>query len=420
MKMVKAVLIGAGLRGGYVYSDYALLHSEEFCVVAVAEPDAERRLAFAKRHNIPECMQFESYQALFEKDKCADCAMICTPDNLHYDPVIRALEKGYHVLCEKPMSPRKEEIIKMSRMAEKYGRILSICHVLRYSLFFRKLKELLREGRIGDLITIQHMEQVGFWHFAHSFVRGNWCDAEETSPVILQKCCHDMDILLWLAESRCTKVSSFGTLSLFKRENAPGDAPARCVDGCPHRDDCAFYAPGFYLKHPKAKEDGLVYAVTINTDKESVLQKLEDGPYGRCVFFCDNNVADHQVVNLEFENGVTVSFTMSAFTKDCARTIHLMGTRGQILGNMELGTVEISDFVSGETETIRLDTPVGGHSGSDAAIMKGFVHLVASGNTKEQKTGADISAESHLIALAAEQSRISGKTVNMAEFSMEG
>ena len=203
MKPVTSILIGAGLRGGYVYSQYALDYPHEFKIVAVAEPDPERRAIFSKKHNIPKGFQFKSYKDLLKKDKIADCAMVCTQDQMHFEPVIMALKKGYHVLCEKPMSPYKDEIIKMGKVAKEYDRILSICHVLRYSPFFSKIKALLVENKIGRLMTIQHIEEVGYWHHAHSFVRGNWRNSEESSPMILQKCCHDMDILLWLADSSC-------------------------------------------------------------------------------------------------------------------------------------------------------------------------------------------------------------------------
>ena len=222
----------------------------------------ERRELFAAKHNIPKELQYESYEELLQQDKMADCAMICTQDKMHYEPVTMAMQKGYHVLCEKPMSPDKEEIIKMGAMAKKYDRILSVCHVLRYSPFFSKIKEILEEGRIGRMMSIQHIEEVGYWHHAHSFVRGNWRNKEESSPMILQKCCHDMDIMLWLADSKCKKISSFGELTYFTEENAPTGAPKYCMDGCEHRDQCPFYAPRFYLEHPKAVEDGLVYAVT--------------------------------------------------------------------------------------------------------------------------------------------------------------
>lgn len=418
MKQVTAVLIGAGLRGGYVYSAYALDHPEEFRVVAVAEPDETRRREFAVKHGISENMQFESYEELLEREQMADCALVCTQDTMHYKPVIGALEKGYHVLCEKPMSPDGKEIVKMGELAQMYGRILSICHVLRYSPFFITIKRLLEEEKIGRLMSIQHIEEVGYWHHAHSFVRGNWRNAEESSPMILQKCCHDMDILLWLVQSHCRKVSSFGALTFFKKENAPEGAPKRCLEGCPHRDECPFYAPAFYLEHPKAEEDGLIYAVTPDIKKESVLGALKSGPYGRCVFHCDNTVVDHQVVNLEFENEVTASLTMSAFTKNCAREINLMGTRGQIRGNMESGIIEVYDFVHGITETIHLNTSPKGHSGSDMSMMKDFVRLVMDGKGSG-KTGALVSVESHLMALAAEQSRVSKATVDFGAFKEE-
>lgn len=416
MKQVTAVLIGAGLRGGYVYSEYALEHPEEFRVVAVAEPDETRRREFAQKHQIPETMQFESYEELLEQEKLADCAMVCTQDKMHYEPVIKALEKGYHVLCEKPMSPNKQEIMEMGAMAEKYDRILSICHVLRYSPFFTKIKSLLEDGKIGRLMSIQQIEEVGYWHHAHSFVRGNWRNAEESSPMILQKCCHDMDILLWLVGSHCKRISSFGERTFFREENAPEHAPAYCLDGCPDRDTCPYYAPKFYLEHEKAVEDGLIYAVTNDISPQNVTKVLKTSPYGRCVFHCDNTVVDHQVVNLEFENQVHVSFAMCAFTKQCAREINLMGTTGQIRGNMETGRIEVLDFVSGTVENIQLHTPAKGHSGSDTAMMKEFVRTVAGEMTV--KTSAAISVESHLIALAAEEARVSGQVIDMNTYKM--
>ena len=355
MKQVTSILIGAGLRGGYVYSQYALDHPDEFKVVAVAEPDQERRELFAAKHNIPKELQYESYEELLQQDKIADCAMICTQDKMHYEPVTMALQKGYHVLCEKPMSPNKDEIVKMGAMAKKYNRILSVCHVLRYSPFFSKIKEILDEERIGRMMSIQHIEEVGYWHHAHSFVRGNW------------------------------------------------------------RDKCPFYAPRFYLEHPKAVEDGLVYAVTDQADSEHVLKELKKGPYGRCVFHSDNTVVDHQTVDIEFENQVTASFLMTAFTNQCARRIRIMGTKGELKGDMEAGTIEIIDFVSGTNDLIQLHTPSKGHSGSDMSMMREFVRMVGEGKTG--KTDASVSVASHLMALAAEEARIRKTVIDFEEYS---
>jgi len=414
MKPVTSILIGAGLRGGYVYSQYALDYPNEFKIVAVAEPDPDRRAIFSKKHNIPKEFQFKSYKDLLKKDKIADCAMVCTQDQMHFEPVITALKKGYHVLCEKPMSPYKDEIIKMGKVAKEYDRILSICHVLRYSPFFSKIKALLVENKIGRLMTIQHIEEVGYWHHAHSFVRGNWRNSEESSPMILQKCCHDMDILLWLADSSCKKISSFGNLSYFSKENAPDGAPPYCMDGCAHYDECPFYAPRFYLEHSKAIEDGLIYAITDYTDSEHIIDALKKGPYGRCVFHSDNTVVDHQTVEIEFCNQVTASFLMTAFTNKCARRIRLMGTKGEIKGDMEAGIIEVTEFINGTNEIIKLHTPTKGHSGSDMNMMKDFVRIIGEG--RKGKTNADISVESHLMALAAEEARLNDVVVDFKQY----
>lgn len=264
-------------------------------------------------------------------------------------------------------------------------------------------------------MSIQHIEEVGYWHHAHSFVRGNWRNKEESSPMILQKCCHDMDIMLWLADSKCKKISSFGELTYFTEENAPVNAPRYCMDGCEHRDKCPFYAPRFYLEHPKAVEDGLVYAVTDQADSEHVLKELKKGPYGRCVFHSDNTVVDHQTVDIEFENQVTASFLMTAFTNQCARRIRIMGTKGELKGDMEAGTIEIIDFVSGTNDLIQLHTPSKGHSGSDMSMMREFVRMVGEGKTG--KTDASVSVASHLMALAAEEARIRKTVIDFEEYS---
>ena len=409
MKQVTAVLIGAGLRGADAYASYALRYPNELKIVAVAEPNRERREMLAGLHGIGTDYCYENYESLLAKEKMADCALICTQDRMHYEPVMTALEKGYHVLVEKPMSPEREEIMEMGRAAKKYDRILSVCHVLRYSPFFVKLKELLECGKIGELVSIQHIESVGYWHQAHSFVRGNWSDGRTASPMILQKCCHDMDILLWLSDSHCTRISSFGSLKYFKKENAPEDAPKYCLDGCRHRDACPYYAPRFYLEHPSRGD--LYRAVSLDTGRKSLLRALEKGPYGRCVFQCGNNVVDLQVVNIEFENQVTASFTMCAFTDKCERVINLMGTGGQIRGNMESGEIEIMDFASSDYEKIVLHKTEGGHSGSDEAMMKDFTALIAGLGNEESTSKASMAVESHLMALAAEESRITGKVV---------
>lgn len=415
MNPITAIVLGAGQRGANVYAAYALSFPNELKIVGVAEPRADRRAAFAKEHGIPEGRCFAGWEDALRQDKFADCVFVCTQDRMHFEPVMQALEKGYDVLCEKPMSYDRTELIAMGEKARQTGRVLSICHVLRYSPFFVKLKELIDSGAIGQLVSIQHIESVGYWHMAHSFVRGNWSRSEDSCPMILAKCCHDTDILTWLAGSSCAAVSSFGSLAHFNAAHKPDGATEYCLDGCMHRDRCPYYAPRFYLEHPKAVSDGFVSVVSLDPSREAVLNALQRGPYGRCVYQCDNDVVDNQVVNLLYENGVSVSMTMCAFTEHCERIINVMGSRGQIRGNMESSTLEISDFASGDHTTLHVHTPAGGHSGSDAAMMRDFLQTLHRGGGS--KTSADASVESHLIALAAEESRLrGGEAVDMNEW----
>lgn len=429
MKQITALLLGAGQRGADIYADYALRFPSELKIVGVAEPRADRLSAFASRHSLPPEQCFADWRDALAQPRFADCAFVCTQDRMHCEPVLQALAKGYHVLCEKPMSPDKAELLQMRDAAQTSDKLLSICHVLRYAPFFVKIKELLDAGAIGQLISMQHIESVGYWHAAHSFVRGNWRRADETSPMILAKCCHDMDILRWLAGGRCQSVQSFGSLAHFKAENAPAGAPEFCLDGCAHRDACPYYAPRFYLEHPHAKGDGFAAVVSLDQSPEALLRALESGPYGRCVYRCDNTVVDNQIVNLLFENGVTVSMEMCAFTQKCERAINIMGSKGQLRGNMEENSLTLFDFSTGNQTQFKLHLPPGGgHSGSDTSMMKDFCAQVsaalanaqsnvpgANGSAAPSATGAvqtkssaEQSVESHLMALAAEESRLQG------------
>ncbi len=413
--VVKMALIGAGQRGAVAYGPYALEHPDEVQFAAVAEPDAERREYFKKAHGISSDMCFSTWRELLERPRLADAALICTQDNMHYEVAMKALEQGYHILLEKPMSPDPKQCVEIGEYAGRYNRIFSICHVLRYTDFFNKIKALLDEGRIGRLISIQHNENVAYWHQAHSYVRGNWRNSAESSPMILAKCCHDMDIMLWLAGADCTRISSFGSLTHFKRENAPRGAPLRCTDGCPAEKECQYYAPKIYLTE---STDWPASVISNDTSPEARSRALREGPYGRCVYYCDNDVVDHQVVSIEFSNEVTAAFTMCAFSNECSRTIKLMGTKGEIRGAMEKNVIEVTDFLKNEKETISLSDTNGsnGHSGGDRGIMSYFAGLVRGGGESKSLTGADLSVQSHLMAFAAEKSRVEGKVIRLKEY----
>ncbi|WP_309122027.1 Gfo/Idh/MocA family oxidoreductase [Paenibacillus sp.] len=416
MKQVTAVVLGAGGRGR-AYAQYALDFPNEMNIVAVAEPDETRRRTFAEMHGISEDRRFDDWETLLSQPRMADAILICTQDRMHYEPAIRALEQGYHVLLEKPMSNDLTECVSLAEAAKQVDRVFSVCHVLRYTPFFSTLKRVIEEGRIGDLVTIDMIENVGYWHQAHSFVRGNWSRAGESNPMIMAKSCHDMDILVWLAGADCAKLTSYGGLRHFTKENAPEGAPLRCLDGCPARDECAYYAPDIYFGVEDAK--GLGLALTNDPSVEGIMEALRTGPYGRCVYHCDNDVVDHQVVAMEFENRITATFTMTAFTTDGGRTVKLMGTKGQIRAHMGKGVIEISDFKTGRVETIQLAMSAHGHGGGDRGIMKDFSELVRSGGKSESLSSAAVSVQSHVMAFAAEQSRLAHRSILIRDYMKE-
>ena len=400
MKPITAVVLGAGSRGA-TYAGYAKEFPEALQVVAVAEPRYDRRTMLADALDIPEAGRFASWQELLAIPRMADCAFVCTLDDDHTEPAIKAMELGYHILLEKPMSNSEDECRRIAEAADRTGRVLAVCHVLRYTPFYMTLKGLIDRGEIGQVTAVNQIENVGYWHQAHSFVRGNWRNTAETSPMLLQKSCHDMDILLWLVGGDCQRVQSFGSLRHFTPENAPEGAPARCTDGCPHADTCPYYAPRLYMD--MSRTGWPVDVITTDLSEAGRRRALEEGPYGRCVYRCDNDVVDRQVVNLEFEGGAVATFTMTAFSADFSRQLKIFGTAGQITADMGTGQIVLHRFGQ-EKKTIPLDGAArSGHGGGDYGILSDFLHILRHGG--ESRTSAKISLQSHLICFAAERSR---------------
>ncbi len=414
MKKVKIALIGAGDRGKDRYGAYGLEHPEQVEFVAVAEPNELKRNEFVKKHHISEDNIFTTWEELLAKECLADGIIIATQDDMHYEPTKLALEKGYDVLLEKPMSNDLKETVQLGELAKQYDNTFMICHVLRYTPFFAKIKEIIKSGLIGDVMTVQHNENIAYYHMAHSFVRGNWRNSDESSPIILAKSCHDMDIISWLVGESCTKISSFGHLSHFTEENMPEGASDRCIT-CKVEADCPYSAKKLYYD----KLGGWPTSVVTDIQTEESLTKaLNEGPYGRCVYKCDNNVCDHQVSILEFEKGITATFNLSAFTEQQNRTLKIMGTKGEIRAIDTDNKIEVRLFGTDTYQLIEPETLTGGHNGGDTGIMNDFVNLM-NGQSGKALTSADVSVESHVMAFAAEHSRITGQTINIKEFYKE-
>ena len=414
----KLIVIGAGSRGKR-YTDLAQSFPETFEVVAVAEPIANRREYIKEKHGIKDEMCFESWEPLLALPKLADVAIIATMDRDHIAPTLAAIEKGYNLLLEKPAGATPEECRIIQRAADEKGVFVLVCHVLRYTRFFTTLKSVIDSGEIGEVINIQHSECVGNVHQSHSFVRGNWCNSDKSTPMILQKSCHDMDILAWLIGKKCKKVQSFGSLTYFTRANAPEGSPEFCIEGCPVKD-CPYNAVKLYYDNKENSWFRNASTKVIGPTDEQVEEAIRTTDYGRCVFKCSNNVVDHQVVNLLFEGDAVVSFTMSAFNKG-GRYIRIMGTKGEITAAMNDPIVRIYDFITKNERQIDLDANltddsiVGGHGGGDYGIMVALKDL-CEGRENSSACGIGESCDNHMIAFAAEESRVNGTVVDMDEF----
>ncbi len=421
MKQLKLILIGGGDRGSS-YLKYLDTNPDKFKLVAIAEPIDAKRNFLGDKYGVSAEMRFESYEDLLEMDKIADIAMICTQDKMHFDPAMKAIAKKYDLLLEKPIAPTPEECYKIAESAKNNGVKVLVGHVLRYTPFYKAVKTFIAEGKLGDVINVVHTEGVGLTNMSHSFVRGNWRREDESAPMILAKCCHDTDLVQWLIGDVCTKVQSVGMRSYFCEDYMPEGAPKRCTDGCPHKDTCFFYAPKFY-RIDTAEMQHFRAIVTNKFDPtfEEIDEILKTSPYGRCVFQCDNDVVDHQTVNMQFGENKLVTLTMSPFNKG-GRITTIMGTKGEIRADMEDQSVEFYEFATMKSYNVfkpdvAIDqTIAGGHGGGDMGIMADLYDYVAEDKPSISVSNADISCLSHLICFAAEESRKNDTVVNMKDF----
>lgn len=406
---VTIAIAGAGNRGS-CYAAWAEAHPDRAKVVAVADPRDYQRKTMAERMDIPAERTFRTWQELAAAGKLADAVIVSTQDNDHVDPAITFAEQGYHLLVEKPLAPTEPECRAIIDAVTEAGVMLAVCHVMQYTPYTKLLMDTLASGRIGEIMSIQHLEPVGYWHQAHSYVRGNWRREDESSPMLLAKSCHDIDWMRHVVGKPIEKVSSFGRLSHFRPENQPAGAADRCLD-CAVEPDCAYSAKKVYLGRLRAGNTGWpLHVVTNDITEEGVTKALREGPYGRCVYTCDNDVVDHQVVALEFGDGVTGTFTMTGFSPMSHRRTQIFGTKGSIDGDGERLTV--SEFLTDSTEVLEVPS-IGsdagsGHGGGDAGLMDAFTRALATGDPSHISSGPVESLATHLSVFAAERARHAG------------
>jgi predicted dehydrogenase len=418
---VSLVVIGAGQRGTG-YAGWARRHPERAVVAGVAEPREVRRARFAAEHGIAAADAVADWRALADRGRIADAVLICTQDRMHAEPAEAFAALGYHILLEKPMAPDEAACRRIVAAVESSGVMLAVGHVMRYTPYTAAVKEIVGSGQLGDIMSVQHLEPVGFWHQAHSYVRGNWRRASLATTMLMAKSCHDLDWLAYILGRAPLRVSSFGSLTHFTAANRPAGAADRCV-ACSVEPDCPYSAPRLYRDLLERGEHRWPLSVIIEDFSPGALDEaLRDGPYGRCVYACDNDVVDHQVVALEFGGAVTAVFTMTAFNQGGGRRTRLFGTRGELAGDGR--TIRVYDFLTRAWRVVEPSvsgglSAAGGHGGGDAGLMDAFTAAVATGDRELIRSGPRESLASHLAVFAAERARLNG-TVETIPVALSG
>ncbi len=415
---LKLIVLGCGSRGS-TYAAFTAKNPDRAKVVAVAEPRDFYRNRTGDLCGVPEERRYHSWTEVAALPKSADAVLICMQDAMHTEPAIAFARLGYHILLEKPMAPTAAECRKIVEAVKNAGVIFAVCHVLRYTAFSQLLKKTLNAGTIGDLVSIQHLEPVRHWHQAHSFVRGNWRNEKESSFMLLAKCCHDLDWIRYMMNVPCEKIHSFGSLKHFTRASQPAGAADRCTD-CPAgiEVNCPYSALKIYLRDRvyQGNSNWPTAVLTSDVTPEGVLKALREGPYGRCVYCCDNDVVDNQVVNFSFAGDRTGQMVMTAFCNEDGRQTRIFGTRGSIRTDSRM--IHVTDFLTGrqydlDSETVDDGSILSGHGGGDFGLMDAFIRAIETNDRSYILSGVDETLESHLMVFAAEESRRTGKVIEV-------
>ena len=423
MKQYSFITIGGGSRGT-TYTTEMLKMPEKYKLVAMADPLAERRRRYTEKFGIAPERCYADWREILSKPKMADIAIIATLDYMHYEPAMRAIELGYDILLEKPVANTERECIDIANAARKKGVKVLVCHVLRYTPFYKKVKSLVKSGIIGEVMSVDQVEAIGDVHFSHSFVRGNWHNTRTSAPMLLAKSCHDLDVIQWLVDKPCKKVSSFGDLTYFTSKNAPEGAPVSCVDGaCPYRENCIYNCRKIYVGEDFPVWRDIfrnIHATKPAYTDEEIFDLLRKTEYGKCVFHCDNNVLDHQVVNMQFEGGATATLNVNAFNRG-GRFTRVYGTKGELYAFFSDKEINVRTFADRRKFTVPVEEATsesiaGGHGGGDAGISYDLYNFLEGNEIELGASEIGISVYNHMIGFAAEESRHEGTVVDMDSF----
>ena len=412
MKTFDVAIAGLGGRGYHTYAKYSHLHGDRMRIVAIADIDKEKLTLCGNEFNVPESKRYESAEEMLACPKLADVMIIATQDYQHKAHALAAIEKGYDLLLEKPVAMTPSDCAEIERAAVKANKTVVVCHVLRYTEFFRKIKDIIDSGEIGRVAAIRATENVGYWHQAHSFVRGNWRSDLTETPMIVQKCCHDFDMISWLMGSPCKSVSSYGSLLYFNKENAPAGSAERCVE-C-KVSDCPYNAHKIYFDNGEIGFDAAgnrfwpCDILVENPTREKLENAISKGPYGKCVFRCDNNVVDNQVANMSFENGAVATLTMTGFSAKNFREYKIFCTKGEITADQGKNIITVTRFGENpvEYDINKIAVDLSGHGGGDNRMLDEMFASLENGG--EAASSIKTSVRTHLMAFAAEKSRLSG------------
>jgi predicted dehydrogenase len=412
-KPLRVAVIGAGVRGTSLARK--LSSSELSAVVAaVAEPDEEKRRSFAEEFNLGKDAVFTGWEDLTNKMSDCNAAVIATLDNQHAGPAVACLNRHWHILLEKPLADSFQDCRLIVKTQEERKKVVAVCHTLRFMDGFRKVKNLISGGAIGELVHVDHMEAIGHLRFVHNYVRGRWAREKDNTVLLLHKCSHDIDYINWLYREPCVKVSSFGSLKYFTSANAPAGSTQRCTDGCAIRETCSYSAPAIYVNAP-LNEWPARDICRIHTNEEH-LKAIETGPYGVCVWQAENDVVDHQVVLMEFEGGATATCTLTGYSATNGRRVRLQGTHGEILFDEAAGTISTKKF-NGQKEDLIYIAPPESYHPEDQDIVDEWLSSII--NSTTVTVDAVEALRTHAVVFAAEISRKENRTVELSELISE-